>query len=118
MRRRNADDADGDIVVSAAPFRRLNQTYADQENDAPDALRNAIEQASNQIYETSISDEKYFGMGTTVIALVLLNDRAFSAHVGDSRLYRRRENTRSFNRTSAITVVPIPKYFSSEIDVS
>lgn len=64
--------------------------YADTINSAPDALRNAIEQASNQIYETSLSDEKLFGMGTTVIALVLLNNQAFSAHVGDSRLYRLR----------------------------
>jgi serine/threonine protein phosphatase PrpC len=64
--------------------------YADKRNSAPEALKIAVEQANRQIYETSISDEKYFGMGTTVIALVLQNGQAFSAHVGDSRLYRLR----------------------------
>lgn len=64
--------------------------YADEAESSSDALRNAIEQASKKIYETSTSDERYFGMGTTVVALVLQNNSAFSAHVGDSRLYRLR----------------------------
>lgn len=64
--------------------------YADDSNAASEALRNAILQANNQIYETSLTDEKLLGMGTTVIALVLLNDTGFAAHVGDSRLYRLR----------------------------
>jgi len=64
--------------------------YEDELNSSSDALRYAVEQASRRIYETSITDEKYFGMGTTIVALVLLNDTAFAAHVGDSRLYRLR----------------------------
>ena len=66
--------------------------YADEAAalTAAEALRYAVEQASRQIYGTSISDEKFFGMGTTVVALVLLNETGFSAHVGDSRLYRLR----------------------------
>jgi protein phosphatase len=61
--------------------------YADKNQSAQMALQNAIEQANREIYETSLTDEKFFGMGTTVIALVLLNNTAFAAHVGDSRLY-------------------------------
>lgn len=64
--------------------------YADEEYSAPEALRNAIQQANTEIYETAISDEKYYGMGTTLVALVLLDDVGYSAHVGDSRLYRLR----------------------------
>jgi serine/threonine-protein kinase len=64
--------------------------YADKNQSAQTALRNAVEQANREIYETSLTDEKFFGMGTTVIALVLLNNTAFAAHVGDSRLYRLR----------------------------
>jgi protein phosphatase len=64
--------------------------YEDESSTSGEALKNAIEQASNQIYKTSVTDEKYFGMGTTVVALVLLNDTGFAAHVGDSRLYRMR----------------------------
>ena len=102
--------ASGEVASQMAVELISEIYYADQENDAPDALRNAIEQASNQIYETSISDEKYFGMGTTVIALVLLNDRAFSAHVGDSRLYRRRENTLEMLTLDHSQVMEMVKY--------
>jgi PPM family protein phosphatase len=69
------------------------QYYGDTETSAPIALKNAIEAANEQIYQKSIGDEKFFGMGTTVIALAVQNDCAFAAHVGDSRLYRLRENT-------------------------
>ena len=64
--------------------------YSEDRRAAPDALRLAIEQANSSIYHSSATDGRYAGMGTTVIALVLQNGRAFSAHVGDSRLYRMR----------------------------
>lgn len=82
--------ASGEVASQMAVDLISTIYYADTSRSAPDALRNAIEQASAQIYETSLTDEKLFGMGTTVIALVLLNEQAFCAHVGDSRLYRRR----------------------------
>ncbi|MFN6963001.1 MAG: Stp1/IreP family PP2C-type Ser/Thr phosphatase [Pyrinomonadaceae bacterium] len=66
---------------------------ADAATCTPEALSDAIRQANAAIYETSLTDEKYYGMGTTVIALALLGDRAFAAHVGDSRLYRYRRDT-------------------------
>lgn len=64
--------------------------YSEKRRAAPDALRLAIEQANSSIYHSAASDDRYAGMGTTVIALVLQNGRAFCAHVGDSRLYRMR----------------------------
>lgn len=62
--------------------------YADNGLAASEALRNAIETANTHIYEASVSEERYFGMGTTLVAMVLLDDTGFCAHVGDSRLYR------------------------------
>jgi len=102
--------ASGEVASQMAVELISEIYYADSENNAPDALRNAIEQASHQIYETSISDEKYFGMGTTVIALVLLDDRAFSAHVGDSRLYLRRENNLEMLTLDHSQVMEMVKY--------
>ena len=64
--------------------------YQDTENSAPDALRLAVELANVEIYQASTTDENLFGMGTTVIVLILLENTAYSAHVGDSRLYRLR----------------------------
>lgn len=64
--------------------------YADRASSPQEALRKAVETANREIYEASLSDERLAGMGTTLVALVILGDKAFSAHVGDSRLYRMR----------------------------
>ncbi len=76
-------------VASQMAVEIISETYfADVKSKPQDALRKAVETANSKIYRQSISDEQFFGMGTTVIALVILENEAFSAHVGDSRLYR------------------------------
>lgn len=82
--------ASGEVASQMAVDLISEFYYADSQTPASDALRDAIEQANAEIYHASTSDEQYFGMGTTVIALALLGDTAISAHVGDSRLYRMR----------------------------
>jgi serine/threonine protein phosphatase PrpC len=78
-------------VASQMAVELISELYYTLEASSPrEALRTAIEEANTEIFNASASDEQYFGMGTTVIALVLENGRAFSAHVGDSRLYRLR----------------------------
>ncbi len=84
--------ASGEVASQMAIELISEYYYADQESPTADALHNAIQLANAEIFATSESDEKYFGMGTTLIVLVLLNDRAIAAHVGDSRLYRLRSN--------------------------
>lgn len=66
--------------------------YSDGESSAATALSNAIQSANAEIFATSESDEKYYGMGTTLISLALFEHSAIAAHVGDSRLYRLRGN--------------------------
>ena len=80
--------ASGEVASQMAVELISEYYYGDAENPAPDALGKAVARASAEIYEYSTTDENLFGMGTTVIALVLQNGQAFSAHVGDSRLYR------------------------------
>ncbi len=53
-------------------------------------LRNAVETAHTTIYHVSQSQPQCAGMGTTVVACLLHNDRVSVAYVGDSRLYRLR----------------------------
>jgi serine/threonine protein phosphatase PrpC len=65
--------------------------FDDNIADACAALRKAFDEANRQIYEAARNNEKFIGMGTTIVALVLLDDAGFAAHVGDSRLYRRRK---------------------------
>ncbi len=53
----------------------------------PDALRTAVERACLAIFTTAQEDPRLSGMGTTVISLVVRDNLAFFAHVGDSRAY-------------------------------
>ena len=82
--------ASGEVASQMAVDLISEFYYSDNQIPAADALREAIELANANIYDASTTDERFSGMGTTVIALVLQNDMAFSAHVGDSRLYRMR----------------------------
>lgn len=47
----------------------------------------AITKANFEIFEKSKQDENFQGMGTTMIAMVLLGKQGFSFNIGDSRLY-------------------------------
>lgn len=53
----------------------------------PEALRTAVEKACLAIFTTAQEDPRLSGMGTTVISLVVRDNHAFFAHVGDSRAY-------------------------------
>ncbi|HUS38071.1 MAG TPA: PP2C family serine/threonine-protein phosphatase, partial [Pirellulales bacterium] len=55
------------------------------------ALRQAILEANNKIYEKGHANAEFQGMGTTCSALVLLPVGAIVGHVGDSRVYRLRD---------------------------
>ena len=47
----------------------------------------AINVASSAIYHMAQRDKKRHGMGTTLSMVLLVGDKAFMAHVGDSRIY-------------------------------
>ncbi len=55
-------------------------------------LRDAILRANKIIYQTSKSQPQCAGMGTTIVAAVFYDNRVCVAHVGDSRLYRLRDD--------------------------
>jgi serine/threonine protein phosphatase PrpC len=51
----------------------------------------AIKLANLKIHEHAQKDARCHGMGTTVVATLFVDDAIVVGHVGDSRLYRRRE---------------------------
>ena len=56
------------------------------------SLRDAIMRANKIIHQTAKSQPQCEGMGTTLVACLFYNNKISIAHVGDSRLYRMREN--------------------------
>jgi len=56
----------------------------------PEQLRLAVAEANAAIFAAASSTPRWSGMGTTLVAAALCQDRLAVAHVGDSRLYRLR----------------------------
>jgi protein phosphatase len=73
----------------------LTLDLADTSKPGPEAhlLERAITRAHREIFEAGASQENLSGMGTTVVAVLLHDNRMSVAHVGDSRLYRWRFGT-------------------------
>ena len=57
-----------------------------------DVIKQAYNYANCKIYETSKEDETFYGMGTTLVTVVIYNDDMYIANVGDSRCYILRED--------------------------
>jgi protein phosphatase len=55
-------------------------------------LRDAIHRANKIIYQTARTQPQCEGMGTTVVAALFFDNKITIAHVGDSRLYRQRND--------------------------
>jgi serine/threonine protein phosphatase PrpC len=54
-------------------------------------ISDAIIQANSKVYNLGSNEEDKKGMGTTIVMALIIDDVAFIAHAGDSRLYFLRE---------------------------
>ena len=57
-----------------------------------DVVKNAIINANSNIYNSAEADPECQGMGTTIVVALFHSGLVTIAHVGDSRLYRKRAN--------------------------
>jgi serine/threonine protein phosphatase PrpC len=64
------------------PF-KMDKTRNYDEN----RLATAIKLANVRIFERASADQKYKGMGTTIVTVHFASNLAYVAHVGDSRVY-------------------------------
>src|SRR5436190_21633290 len=71
-----------DPTFDTWPF-GFDRTMSDESN----ILRTAVHLANTRVLETAGTTTEYAGMGTTVVAAIVGDDRVSVAHVGDSRLY-------------------------------
>jgi PPM family protein phosphatase len=76
----------------------VNRTRADERAEWPfgqdsglsfeaNRLRNAIALANRKVWRSAQSDPRLEGMGTTMVAVIVIDDTIAIGHVGDSRLY-------------------------------
>ena len=73
-----------------------NPPYAIEESTgkavAEKLLRNQVARANTSIYQAAQSQPQYAGMGTTLVVALYYDNKMAVAHVGDSRLYRFRDD--------------------------
>jgi len=67
---------------------RVAHLEADDDDGVRAVLVGAVKQANAAIRQQGTADPRCRGMGTTTTTLLFSADRAFVAHVGDSRCYR------------------------------
>ena len=70
-----------------------NKTFTDWSSNSESRLRlleRVIRDADKEIYKHAEKNKGLHGMGTTLSVIVLKDDIALIAHVGDSRIYRLR----------------------------
>lgn len=82
----------GDIASTTAVkviSSRISKAFRDgiSEQSIPSMLESAVNAANISVYDMSREDETLAGMGTTVVACVLVDGVAHIAHAGDSRAY-------------------------------
>jgi serine/threonine protein phosphatase PrpC len=77
----------GEVASQNAVGAVIREYYADPNSDVGTSLVRAFRLANQQIHEQAQADQTKVGMGTTLVAAVILGPKVYIANVGDSRAY-------------------------------
>lgn len=77
----------GEVASRGAVEQAIAHYYADPSRDVGRSLVRAVQGANEQIHAQAKADPSKSGMGTTLVAAVVLGRRVYVANVGDSRAY-------------------------------
>lgn len=77
----------GEVASSKAIDSFVDNIRKSSETDILDTLTSSTLVANNSVYNLSLEDNKYTGMGTTFTVCSVLDGKGYVSHVGDSRLY-------------------------------
>lgn len=80
--------------ASSMAIEHVPHQYWKRKDGLPvERLHRAMIDANNEIYRRGQANPDFYNMGTTASALVLLPEGGVCAHVGDSRIYRLRDQS-------------------------
>ena len=79
--------AAGEVASEMAVSTVSTLYYQDTNSDVATSLLRSIKYTNALIYQRAKQQAEHNGMGTTCVAAVLLDNRAYVANVGDSRAY-------------------------------
>ena len=79
--------SNGGVASQAAVEKLLTEFYKDRQSNTAQSLKAAFLKANAEVYAQGLALKASQGMGTTLTAVALKNDRMYYAHVGDSRGY-------------------------------
>lgn len=77
----------GDFASSFAVQTLLHTILQDENQNPVIIIRNAVEEANRKVLEEATAHVEMSGMGTTMVLVTIVDDYAYVANVGDSRLY-------------------------------
>ena len=88
----------GGCVASLTAVKTLTDSFERQAAVIPtkEAVITAINDANRAVYEKAQAEPSLRNMGTTLTLLVIDNNAAYVAHVGDSRVYQLRKGRKIF----------------------
>jgi protein phosphatase len=79
------------------------------EQDPGLLVKSEVEKTNGAIYQTAQSQPQFSGMGTTLVCALFHDNRISVAHVGDSRLYRYRQQGSEPKETVPVQLVQITR---------
>lgn len=82
----------GEIASKFASRKIQEYFFQSPQKDISSRLKEAVIKINKDIYTTSQKDNSKKGMGTTLVAAFIYNNKIFIANVGDSRAYLSRNN--------------------------
>ena len=114
--------ANGGKIAAELAVNRIFEEVSGSTGENPKAeIRNAIAMSNDAIFNESMKNPGLSGMGTTLTALLIMENHALAFHVGDSRIYQLRKANilfRTFDHSRVFELVRLGILTEEEARVS
>ncbi len=77
----------GEVASKLTVETTIEKLSGEELNDPIQQLRSAVHHVGSLVVKTSLESSEYYGMGSTVAIAWVIDNKLYTAHVGDSRIY-------------------------------